>query len=120
MEVWRTERSFWQEAVPRAKPVTINAGAVTKLNTTPANTDVLTEKGRVYLDLGNPAAALYENSGKLWHWHRTTHVRSTIVGSRCSRWAKTTLPARFRRALAIDPKLQDARQNLARATAAAK
>jgi tetratricopeptide (TPR) repeat protein len=130
MEVWRTERTLWQEAVDRspgnARPAIQLARnlppreALAVLNTPPPNPDVLTEKGRVYLDLGQPADALREFGQALALAPRDAHAINNRGVALLALGQTTAARADFERALQIDPKLEDARQNLARAMAAAK
>jgi tetratricopeptide (TPR) repeat protein len=130
MEVWRTERTLWQEAVDRfpgkGRPAIQLARqlppreALAILNTPPPNPDVLTEKGRVYLDLGQPAEALREFGHALALAPRDAHAINNRGVALLALGQTNAARADFEHALQIDPKLEDARQNLARAMAAAK
>ena len=130
MEVWRTERSLWQEAVERspakARPAIQLARVVPPqealpiLNAAPTVPEVFTEKGRVYLDLGQPADALREFGQALALTPRDAHAINNRGVALLALGQATAAQADFRRALQIDPALQDAQRNLARATAAAR
>jgi protein O-mannosyl-transferase len=129
MEIWRTERTLWQEAVDRGpgkvRPriqlarTLAPAAALETLSAAPQTADVLTETGRVHLDLGQPADALREFGKALAlrpgdaHGVNNRGVALLAMGQ--------TAAARkdFERALEIDPKLEDARNNLARIPATA-
>ena len=130
MEVWRTERSLWQEGVERspgkARPAIQLARALPPaealpvLNKVPATADVTTEKGRVYLDLGKPADALREFGRALALSPGDARAINNRGAALMALGQRDAARADFQRALAIDPKLPDARQNLARVTAGAK
>jgi len=130
MEVWRTERTLWLEAVERSpgksRPAIQLARAVPLqealqvLSAAPANADVYTEKGRVYLDLSEPADALREFGQALALTPRDAHAINNRGVALFALGQPTAARLDFEKALAIDPNLQDAQRNLARATAAGK
>jgi protein O-mannosyl-transferase len=130
MEVWKSERALWQEAVDRSpdqvRPRIQLARAIAPqealvvLNSAPKNADVLTEKGRVYLDLNQPANALREFGQALALKPRDAHAINNRGVALLALGQAKAAQQDFERALAIDPELEDARRNLARATAAAK
>jgi protein O-mannosyl-transferase len=130
MEVWRTERSLWQEAVDlspgKARPAIQLARAVTSrealdvLSKAPANADVMTERGRVYLDLGRPADALREFGQALALAPRDAHAINNRGVALLALGQKGAARHDFESALAIDPNLLDAKRNLARVTAEAR
>jgi hypothetical protein len=130
MEVWRTERTLWQEAVERspgkARPAIQLARAVPPqdalrvLESAPIEADVLTERGRVYLDLGQPADALGEFGRALALTPKDAHAINNRGVALLALGQTNAARADFERALQVDPNLQDARQNLTRATAAGK
>jgi tetratricopeptide (TPR) repeat protein len=130
MEVWRTERTMWQEAVERspgkARPAIQLARAVPPqdalrvLESAPIEADVLTERGRVYLDLGQPADALGEFGRALALTPKDAHAINNRGVALLALGQNNAARADFERALQVDPNLQDARQNLTRATAAGK
>jgi len=130
MEVWRSERALWQEAVERSpgksRPAIQLARAVAPqealqvLSAAPVNTDVLTERGRVYLDLHEPAEALREFGQALALAPRDAHAINNRGVALLALGQINAARLDFERALAIDPSLKDARNNLARATAAEK
>ncbi len=130
MEVWRTERSLWQEAFDLApgktRPAIQLARAVSPqealdvLRTVPATVDVIAEKGRVYLDLNRPAEALREFGQALALAPHDAHAINNRGVALLALGQNAAARQDFERALAIDPTLQDAKLNLARATAEAK
>jgi protein O-mannosyl-transferase len=130
MEVWRSERALWQEAVERSpgksRPAIQLARAVPPqealqvLSAAPVNADVLTERGRVYLDLHEPADALREFGQALALAPRDAHAINNRGVALLALGQIHAARLDFERALVIDPSLKDARDNLARATAAAK
>ncbi len=130
MEVWRTERSLWEEAFQRSPGKTRPAiqlarvvppqEALQVLETVPANADVLTERGRVYLDLGQPGEALREFGQALALAPGDAHAINNRGAALLALGQARAASADFERALQIDPTLEDARHNLARAKAAAK
>jgi protein O-mannosyl-transferase len=130
MEVWRTERSLWQEASKlapgKARPAIQLARAVPPekalevLSHAPANADVITERGRVYLDLGRPADALREFGQALALKPGDAHAINNRGVALLALGQKEAAHRDFERALAIDPNLTDAQHNLTRATAGAK
>jgi protein O-mannosyl-transferase len=130
MEVWRTERSLWQEAVERspskARPHIQLARAVTPqeglqvLSNAPLTAEIVTERGRVYLDLHQPADALREFGQALAMEPRDAHAINNRGVALLALGQTKAARIDFERALKIDPGLQDAQLNLARATAAAK
>jgi hypothetical protein len=129
-EVWRTERSLWQEAHEQApskpRPTIQLARAVAPtealeiLRTAPATTDVLAERGRVYLDLGRPADALREFGRALALSPRDAHAVNNRGAALLALGQTAAARTDFERALSIDPTLPEAKQNLERVTAAAK
>jgi tetratricopeptide (TPR) repeat protein len=130
MEAWRTERALWEEAVERSpgktRPRIQLARAVAPqqalevLNGAPVNADVLTERGRVFLDLNQPAYALREFGQALALTPRDAHAINNRGVALLALGQAKAAQQDFERALSIDPGLEDARRNLARATAAAK
>ncbi len=130
MEVWKSERSLWQEAVERspdkARPRIQLARAIAPqealavLDPLPANADVLTERGRVYLDLNRPSDALREFGQALALTPRDAHAINNRGVALMALGQTRAAQQDFARALSIDPGLQDAKRNLERATAAAK
>jgi tetratricopeptide (TPR) repeat protein len=128
MEVWRTEQSLWREAVERSpeKPrpriqlarAVPPAEALDVLRPAPMTADVVTERGRVYLDLGSPADALREFGRALALRPGDAHAINNRGVALLALGQKEAARRDFNRALTIDPALQDARQNLARITAA--
>ncbi len=130
MEVWRTERSLWREAVERspdkARPRIQLARALSPtealdaLKNAPATADVSTERGRVYLDLGQPAEALREFGQALALSPRDARAINNRGVALLALGQIKAAENDFERALSVDPQLRDARQNLEKAKAAEK
>jgi Flp pilus assembly protein TadD len=130
MEVWRTERTLWAEAVERspgkARPAIQLSRAVPPqealqvLSRAPVTADVLTERGRAFLDLQQPAEALSEFGRALALAPRDVHAINNRGVALMALGQAKAAQADFQRALSIDPNFADARQNLERATAAGK
>ena len=130
METWRTERTLWQEAVERSpdkpRPRIQLARAVAPqealgiLDPAPSTADVLTERGRIYLDLNRPADALGAFGQALALKPRDAHAVNNRGVALLALGQAKAAQQDFERALTIDPGLEDARRNLARATAAGK
>jgi hypothetical protein len=129
-EIWRTERNLWQEAHDHAptkvRPTIQLARSVSPtealdlLLTAPATADVLSERGRVYLDLGRPADALREFGRALALSPNDAHAINNRGAALLALGQNTAAQADFARALSIDPRLREAKDNLSRAIAAAK
>jgi Flp pilus assembly protein TadD len=121
---------LWQEAFDLApgktRPAIQLARAVSPqealdvLRTVPATVDVIAEKGRVYLDLNRPAEALREFGQALALAPHDAHAINNRGVALLALGQNAAARQDFERALAIDPTLQDAKLNLARATAEAK
>jgi Flp pilus assembly protein TadD len=130
MEVWRNERSLWREAVGLApgkpRPAIQLARAVSPpealdvLKTAPATADVVTETGRVYLDLGRPAEALREFGRALALSPHDAHAINNRGVALLALGQQDAARQDFEHALQIDPTLEDAQRNLERVKAAAK
>jgi len=130
MEVWRTERALWQEAFDIApgkmRPAIQLARAVSPgealgvLRTVPSTVDVIAERGRVYLDLNRPADALREFGQALALGPHDAHAINNRGVALMALGQNAAARRDFERALTIDPTLQDAKLNLARAKAEAK
>ena len=130
MEVWRTEPSLWREAVERSpdKPrpriqlarAVAPQDALQVLSGAPLNADLLTERGRVYLDLQQPAEALREFGKALAIKPRDAHAVNNRGVALLALGQTAAARVDFEKALKIDPGLRDAQVNLARAMAAAK
>jgi len=130
MEVWQTEKSLWQEAFGlapgKARPAIQLARAETPqdalnvLKSAPSTADVLTERGRVYLDLGSPADALREFGQALAMAPHDVHAINNRGVALLALGQRDAARRDFERALAIDPNFRDARRNLDLATAVAK
>jgi protein O-mannosyl-transferase len=130
MEIWRTERSLWQEAVDRGpgkvRPriqlarTLAPAAALETLSAAPQTADVLTETGRVFLDRGQPADALREFGKALALRPGDAHAVNNRGVALLAMGQTAAARKDFERALQIDPKLEDARNNLARVRTTAK
>lgn len=130
MEIWRTERSLWQEAFDlapgKARPAIQLARTVSPqealdvLKTAPSTVDVIAERGRVYLDLSRPADALREFGQALALAPHDAHAINNRGVALLALGQNAAARRDFESALAIDPSLQDAKENLTRATAEAK